>query len=272
MLIDVNCYREVLKKLWADTFGDSEEYIKLFFDCEYTPAECFGEEKDGEIISVLYLMKGFIKADGVLFEGRYLYAAATAERYRGKGIMSKLIKEAQTYAKDKGISFISLLPADDGLYGYYAGFGFEPIMKKHTSVILPSGVVKNEVKASSEEYFSAREGFTCPFFQFAENEWKYALSCLAFAGYEILKNSDDSYCIVNDDRTEILEFISSEENLKQNLSKLSSYIGENASVSSPYDLSDYCECKENRFGMVYFIDSEIKKHFTTDIYMNIALD
>ena len=87
-----------------------------------------------------------------------------------------------------------------------------------------------------------------------------------------MKNSDDSYYIVSGDRAEILEFISSEENLKRNLLKLSSEVGGCASAGLPYDISDFCHCKEERFGMVYFTDDKMKEKITAVIFMNIALD
>ncbi len=271
MLIDVKDYRRSLKALWSDTFGDSDEYINLFFDYDYTPAECFAEIKNGEVISVLYLLKGFIRAYGEEYEGRYLYAAATAESYRGQGIMSKLIKEAQDYAKENKLAFISLLPADEGLYGYYARFGFEAVMRNFTAFVSFADTGDDD-EASLSDYLSARESISCPYFDFAANEWSYAFSCLAFAGYSLKKSSDGSFYIVSGDKREILEYIPSEENLKKIISGLS--VGAVGAVSAvlPYDLKNYCECRENKYGMVYFADSRMKEKLTDDIYMNIALD
>lgn len=272
MLIDVKSYVGSLKKLWSDTFGDNEEYINLLFDYEYTPSECFAEIEDGEVISVLYLLKGYIKADNNIYEGRYLYAAATAEKHRGKGIMSKLIRQAQQYTVKNNISFISLVPADEGLYGYYSKFGFEAKMKNYVGLSESFDIKSNETTVSADVYIQARNGIECPMFHFAENEWKYAFSCLDFAGNAFLKNTDDSYYIINDDGTEIVEFISSKDNFAENYSKLMGKIELGVKIVSPYDLSDFCECKETKFGMIYFADEEMKGKITEDIYMNIALD
>ncbi len=272
MLIDVNGYSQSLKKLWADTFGDNEEYISLLFNYEYTPTECFAEIENGELISVLYLLKGYIKTENKVFEGRYLYAAATAEKHRGKGIMAKLIREAQSYIAENNISFISLVPADEGLYGYYSKFGFEPLMKNYVAVIDGLGLHGDEKMLLSDELISLRNNISYPAFFFAENEWKYAFSCLGYAGYEILENTYDSYYIISDDRREILEYVTSTENFKENTEILVKKAELGTTVVSPYDLSDYCECKENKFGMIYFADNEMKENITGDIYMNIALD
>ncbi len=272
MLIDVKEYKSSLKKLWADTFGDNEEYINLLFDYDYTPAECFAEISDGEVISVLYLLKGHIVAEGNAFEGRYLYAAATDVKHRGKGIMAKLIKEAQEYVKKNKLSFICLVPADEGLYGYYARFGFEAVMKNYVSVADNIDLDSQEDSVILKEYLYLRNGLSLPYFSFDEEEWRYALSCLDYAGYSFLKNTDDSYYIIDDGKEEVLEYISSKNNLKQNTEILLNKIPSGTTIVSPYDLSEFCQSRENKFGMVYFADGSFKKYVKDDIYMNIALD
>ncbi len=272
MLIDVNKYKSSLKKLWVDTFGDDGEYVNLFFDYDYTAAECFAEISDGEVISVLYLLKGYITAEGKIFEGRYLYAAATDLKHRGKGIMAKLIREAQEYIKDKNLSFICLVPADNGLYDYYARFGFEALMKNYVSEAGDIVLSEERTAADLREYLSARNELTVPYFNFAEDEWKYAFSCLSYTDFRIIKNTQDSYYIINEDEREVLEYVSSQKNFRQNTEEFLDKLSEGTTVVSPYDLSDFCECNENRFGMIYSADEFLNKYIYNGVYMNIALD
>ncbi len=272
MLIDVCSYGQSLKKLWADTFGDNEDYINLFFDYGYTPSECFAEIIDGEVISALYLLKGYIKYENMTFEGRYLYAAATSEIHRGKGIMGKLIEEAKEYVKEKYISFISLVPADDGLYGYYARFGFVPIMKNYVSVYDNIGI-NSECKVMELSGFTElRKHLPEPYFSFDEKEWIYALDCLKYADYDIICNSEDSYYIISDDKSEVLEYVSSEDNFVENTKIFLSRLKEGTVIVSPYDLGAFCNCEEKKFGMVYIADKIMKERINDGIYMNIALD
>ncbi len=272
MLIDVNMYKDSLKKLWSETFGDDGEYVNLFFDYDYTAAECFAQLSEGEVISVLYLLKGYITAEGKSFEGRYLYAAATDLKHRGKGIMSKLIREAQEYIKKKKLSFICLVPADDGLYDYYARFGFEALMKNYVSEAGDKAFSDERTSAELKEYLSARSELTVPYFSFAENEWKYAFSCLSHTDYIIIRNTQDSYYIIDEDENEVLEYISSHKNFRQNTEKFFDKLSEGTTVVSPYDLSDFCECNEKRFGMIYSADDFLNKYIYGGVYMNIALD
>lgn len=272
MLIDTVKYSETLKKLWSDTFGDDEEYINLLFDNGCKPAECFAEVYEGKVISVLYLLRGYIINGDQKLEGRYLYAAATDMNHRGKGLMAKLIREAQEYVKRNNISFISLVPADEGLYGYYVRFGFEPLMKNYVATVggANKAVLKSEI--APEDAFELRKCIGVPYFHFADEEWKYAVSCLEYAGYRFLKISDDSYCIISDDGADVLEYVSAAEGVSENTNKLIYALNEGTTVVSPYDLSEHSECVENKFGMVFFADENIKDDFESGIYMNIALD
>ncbi len=272
MLINVNEYSNSLKKLWAETFGDDREYINLLFDCEYTPAECFAEISDGEVISVLYLLKGYIMNGDESFEGRYLYAAATDVEHRGKGIMAKLINEAQKYAKDKKLSFICLVPADEGLYGYYARFGFKAVMKNYVSELCGVISTADDASVSLTEYPCLRRNLPVPYFNFGEREWKYAVSCLSYAGYSLIKNSEDSYFITDEDKSEVIEYISSYDNLRKNTEALLGKLSSPATVVSAYDLGEFGLCEEKCFGMVYFTDENLRTKIQDDIYMNIALD
>lgn len=272
MLTDVNKFKLSLKKLWADTFGDNEEYIGLFFDRGYTPSECFAEIVDGEAVSVLYLLEGKIKAGVREYSGRYLYAAATAESHRKKGLMGKLIKEAQAYIRENGLSFISLVPADEGLYDYYARFGFKPVMYNYKAVSDDIGLLGKGEKISPEKYFMLRDHLSASHFSFADNERKYALSCLEYADYDFIRSTDDSCYIISADGNEVLEYISSEDNFTENTRCFLNRLDEGTEIVSLYDLSDYCKCDKNKFGMVYFAHADMKDIIKDDIYMNIALD
>ncbi len=272
MLTDVNRYKMSLKRLWADTFGDNDEYIGLLFDCGHTPSECFAEIIGDEVVSVLYLLAGKIKADGREFEGRYLYAAATAQNHRRKGLMEKLIKESQEYVRENGLSFISLVPANEGLYNYYSKFDFEPLMYNYHALSDDIGLgFKGEI-ISPEDYIDLRNKLTDSAFTFNDKEWEYALSCLRYADYDFVRNTEDSCYIISSDGSDVLEYISSEENFAANTKIFLSRLDIGTEIVSPYDLSDYCKSDKKKFGMVYMADNEMKHIIKDGVYMNIALD
>lgn len=273
MLIDTGKYYCSLKRLWSEVFGDSDEYISLIFDEGYTPAEVFGEISDGEVVSALYLLKCNITSGGKIFNGRYLYAAATLPDYRKQGIMGRLINEAKQYIVDENIDFIALVPASEKLYGYYSKYGFESLMYKYVSAIEnESTVITEDEKIDGKAFFEMRKSFIGNKLAFEFPEIEYALSCLDFAGYNVYRNSNDSCYISDKNRTEIIEYISSEDNFEKNTELFLSKLGSGAEISSPYDLSKFCESKRQTFGMVFTENDILKNNIESGVYMNIALD
>ena len=63
-----------------------------------------------------------------MFQGLTEKLANAFKKFRGKGYMAKLLKKAESFAKQNGKSFIALVPADEGLYSYYKRFGFNEAM------------------------------------------------------------------------------------------------------------------------------------------------
>ena len=50
-------YIPELMRLWHEVFGDSSDYIELFFKEAYYNSECFCITENGEIVSAFYLLK-----------------------------------------------------------------------------------------------------------------------------------------------------------------------------------------------------------------------
>ena len=86
-----------LHTLWKDVFGDEDGYIDLFFSGAYFSSHPFAVVENGEVRSVLYLLDCHLQSGGTLYDGYYLYAAATKPQYRRRGLMRSLIEEAKAY-------------------------------------------------------------------------------------------------------------------------------------------------------------------------------
>lgn len=254
-------YIPMLISLWSEVFGDSEDYIRLFFKKAYGDSECFAQVVDGRIVSAFYLLKCEIKFKGKTYSGRYLYAAATLPDYRGGGIMSKLIREALSYAESENLDFIALVPADDGLYDYYGRFGFKEAMYKYKVDCSDAQVSDDEVVHldSADDFGKIRNTASCDMLVYNKIGSEYAFECLRFAGINIYRLGVDAYFAPSEELfigcgceypAEILKFCSSDEG----------YIYSNYSFDNALKI---------RNGMVYSFRKDIE---FKDIYMNIALD
>ena len=252
-------YVSTLTSLWNKVFDDSEDYIKLFFKEAYSDSHCFGKIVDDEVVSAFYLLKCIIKCGGKIYHGRYLYAAATLTEHRGRGLMSKLIKEAQDYAKKENLDFIALVPADDGLYGYYSGFDFIEAMYKFKLAIDNDTSTMRAYReiADGEEFCKIRSSAECDMLIYDDICNRYAFECMTFSGTRVFYLNDNSYYAEGE------ELLCCDEESAVNL--INNLSGE----SVIYTNCPLEKAEKIRNGMIYYLNDELKNK---EIYMNIALD
>lgn len=121
--------RSQLRKLWADTFEDSEGYLDIFFDTYYRSALILTEERSGSVISALWGLP-FDFTGGL--KGLYLCGLATRPEWRGKGIMSRLMSLAEEWAVRNNFDFSFLIPAGEALRRYYCVRGYHDALSRTT--------------------------------------------------------------------------------------------------------------------------------------------
>ena len=255
-----------LISLWKTVFGDSEDYIRLLVPYLHI-FDCYAITEEGKIVSAFYLLPSEIKVGKRIYKGSYLYAAATYEEYRKNGYMSYLIREA-IKDKENELDFISLVPANDGLYSYYSRFGFEELMYNFRTKITCDGKnnEQNDFITDGERINSLRKSNFDYLHLFTDSAMKYALSCYGHFGSHF-KVMDDSAVLYIEDEKTVYEGIFSEKE-KDDFIKLlkDSYSGE-ITVLSPYSI---CENSEKRkCGMILDFSSELKN--SGGIYMNHTL-
>lgn len=129
MMKNPDIVKRDMMELWKETFHDSHYYIRLVFDAYFTPDNIF-VRYDGEtlIASLLGVPYEFHIPDATsgnkILKGMYLCGLATRPAYRNKGIMSQLMKEAETSFSDRGFDMTFLIPADSHLREYYRKKGY----------------------------------------------------------------------------------------------------------------------------------------------------
>ena len=111
---------EQLKDLWHLAFGDSEEFIGLFFRTGYRPENCLYLEENGAVTAALYWLDCSFRGQ----KQAYIYAVATHPDHRGKGLCRKLMDKAHEVLKSRGYTAALLRPADSGLRQMYRKMGY----------------------------------------------------------------------------------------------------------------------------------------------------
>jgi len=118
-----HCDIAALRRLWTEVFNDSSLFLDRFFSSLFEPENCLFIEQNGQVASMLFLLKATASCPGGNCPLYYVYACATHPGFREKGLMGQLLNEAVKYADEKGINLI-LIPANEPLFHYYKHFGF----------------------------------------------------------------------------------------------------------------------------------------------------
>ena len=258
-----------LKEIWKECFGDSDSYITLFFDTVFKDSQPLAFYADGTPVAVLYRLKCKAVVNGRIFYGRYIYAAATLENYRKRGIMGQLLSFAQKEAESRG-EFLSLVPGSSELYGYYSKFSFAECMNRHAVTLNYDGISKGSFKSLTDnEAFDTRECLLKDnSFIWGKNELSYALQCIRFFGGEAVSDGKSFAVILKDGEKLVINELlgSSPEESAQLL--LGQYGCTECKLYTPENYGE-----NERFGMINDCGSGILKAMEkSKIYMNLALD
>jgi len=140
-------HTSLIKKLWNEVFGDSDDYINRFishFDVE----NGYVCENKSEIVAIAFAIPTLLNSpsnfEGVAAESRrgslhfiqrlkYVYACATHPDYRGQGVMTNLLAAVYQDACNEEYAGIFLHAADQSLANYYRKLGFEDYFFRNQS-------------------------------------------------------------------------------------------------------------------------------------------
>lgn len=148
-----------LIKLWQEVFGDTEEVISAFFRLLPEMGGCMVAELEGSIVGMTSAITGLelIVPGNAPQRLGYIYAVATAETARHRGIGAALTKRACTLARDKGAGILCTLPAEDSLYAWYEELmGVKCALYREAHDTAPKALTFVK-KISAAEYSAARE-------------------------------------------------------------------------------------------------------------------
>lgn len=118
--------KDEVKALWKLCFEDSDEFIDLYFDMRYRDGINMAVREDGKIISALQMIPYPMTFCGAVIPISYISGACTHPDYRERGAMRRLLRETHRRMYDDGVWLGSLIPAEEWLFGYYAGAGYTP--------------------------------------------------------------------------------------------------------------------------------------------------
>ncbi len=110
-----------LRALWKEAFGDSDEFLDIFFKKAFHPKRCRCISDGEQVTAALYWFD-------CLHEGKkiaYIYAVATAKSYRGHGLCRKLIDDTHRHLTSLGYEGALLVPGSKELFEMYEKMGYK---------------------------------------------------------------------------------------------------------------------------------------------------
>lgn len=115
-----------LVELFVQAFGDSDEFAKMALEQFTGIQNVFVAEQGMQIVASLCAVPVTLGDK----KGAYFYAVCSDEQWRGQGIMTGLMKSAQDKLMQEGLQFITLIPATECLFDFYAQRGFQKAFSK----------------------------------------------------------------------------------------------------------------------------------------------
>ena len=121
--------RRELSTLWMECFGDPKRIPDFFLNNIFSPRDCLVYRVGKELAAAVYLLPAGILVGGKALQAHYIFAAATARRFRSRGYMSSLLAFAALAGAKRGDCCSAVLPANDGLYRFYEAAGYQEFFR-----------------------------------------------------------------------------------------------------------------------------------------------
>lgn len=117
--------RAQVKELWTQAFGDDAAAVELYFRLRHRDEDMLVWAEQGRVDGMLSMLPLSLRAGDRTYPARYIYAVATAQAQRGRGIATALLRRAGDEIAARREAAAVLVPASDGLYDYYAKRGYQ---------------------------------------------------------------------------------------------------------------------------------------------------
>lgn len=119
----------IVRQMWKTCFGDTEEFLDIYFKYKYKPENTLIYFEDGKAVASLQMLPYTITFYEREIPFAYLAGLCTLPEYRKKGFMAQLIREAHKIIIQRNIPIAILIPAEDWLYPFYEKYGYEKVFE-----------------------------------------------------------------------------------------------------------------------------------------------
>ena len=126
--------RKAIEQLWQECFGDSETFVRFYFDRKYRDEDALLYEQDGKPTAAFLMLPYTIAWKGQSLKSAYISGACTQANARNQGIMGRLLQRGFQEMAKRGTELSFLIPAEEWLYGYYGKSGYTTVFYRQEEV------------------------------------------------------------------------------------------------------------------------------------------
>lgn len=160
-----------LRRLWKEAFGDTDDFLDIFFHRAFSYDRCRCVSIGGEVVSALYWFDCTWQNKKLA----YIYAVATAKSHKGNGLCRALMESSHRQLQKDGYDGAILCPQNEGLFAMYGKFGYRTCSYVQNFSCAAGGEPIEIKEATPAEYANLRrrllpensvlqEGITLEFF------------------------------------------------------------------------------------------------------------
>ena len=126
--------RKAIEQLWQECFGDSETFVRFYFDRKYRDEDALLYEQDGKPTAAFLMLPYTIAWKGQSLKSAYISGACTQANARNQGIMGRLLQRGFQEMAKRGTELSFLIPAEEWLYCYYGKSGYTTVFYRQEEV------------------------------------------------------------------------------------------------------------------------------------------
>lgn len=141
-----------LRRLWQQAFGDTDAFLDSFFAVGFSPDRCRCLWLDDCLASALYWFDCSWEEKPVA----YLYAVATDEKFRGRGLCRALMEATHSHLQKQGYVASVLVPGTKELFRLYEKMGYQTFSGLQERRCVPADEIIPLRKLTAAEYAAAR--------------------------------------------------------------------------------------------------------------------
>lgn len=119
MLLDKNEIKQQTRVLWKRCFGDTDDFLDIYFERKYTDESNLTIRRDAQVVAAAQVLPYRLLFGGQPLPAGYLSGLCVHPQQRGNGFAARLVRAAHRKLHRQGAALSLLIPGDESLRRFY---------------------------------------------------------------------------------------------------------------------------------------------------------